>query len=132
MTAKQRRGWTRAVVGGVRTPAQAAADRARTQEGIAKGLRNEQRALSAVVALMGSHAWIEGARRCTREEDARGVDLVVSTSEGDVALQVKSSGREAERFRRAHRYGPLVVVPTGDPERDMEIVLDAILRSRPL
>lgn len=51
--------------------------------------------------------WVYSARLATREEDRRGIDVVVSTDVGPLYLQSKSSSKDAQRFRAKRR--PILV-----------------------
>lgn len=62
--------------------------------------------------------WATSFRSATTEEDARGVDVVVSTSDaGDLLLQVKSSQTGAAKFKRRYPHRDdigLIVIRNGD------------------
>jgi len=58
-------------------------------------------------------AWLVAARRASREEDERGIDVVVFTADaGQLHLQVKSCADAAENFRRRrkHLLGTVAVI----------------------
>ncbi len=65
-----------------------------------RGRRNEERALDAVTT--ANLSWIRSARLATREEDARGIDLVLETDVGGLFFQIKSSHRGKRKFIDTH------------------------------
>ncbi len=54
--------------------------------------------------------WFVSVRPATPAEDQAGVDVWVSTTRGDVAVQVKSSGARARLFRERHPGMEVAVV----------------------
>ena len=84
----------------------------------ALGRANEARLLEAVEYLRERHAWILGVRQATREEDSKGIDLVVMTDVGEIYLQSKSSKTAAVDFMQKRRKLLIAtVVIRGDKER---------------
>lgn len=84
----------------------------------ALGRANEARLLEAVEYLRERHAWILGVRQATREEDSKGIDLVVTTDVGELYLQSKSSKTAAVDFMTKRRKATVTaVVVRGDVER---------------
>jgi hypothetical protein len=84
----------------------------------ALGRANEARLLEAVEYLRERHAWILGVRQATREEDSKGIDLVVTTDVGELYLQSKSSKTAAVDFMQKRRKLLIAtVVVRGDKER---------------
>lgn len=61
------------------------------------GKTSEATAFYALYAIR--HSWIFDVRYGTEEEDAEGIDLVVTTDAGDLPLQIKSGERRAKIFR---------------------------------
>lgn len=92
-----------------------------------KGRTNERRVLAAALAL--EVAWVRGARAATLEEDARGIDVVVSSDVGDLYVQVKSSTNAANAFAEERGAGRIAVVVGTDDERRMRIRLVRALAS---
>jgi hypothetical protein len=78
-----------------------------------RGKRNELRMLAACLS-EPRPKWLRDARLATREEDARGIDIVVTTDVGDVYLQVKSSRIAAEIFQRRPMRAHAEVVVSND------------------
>jgi hypothetical protein len=54
--------------------------------------------------------WMRMARRASRIEDRSGIDIVVESDVGTLALQVKSSALGKERFRPRPFIGIAVIV----------------------
>ena len=86
-------------------------------EGAAKGLLNEQR----LVDLLNSGprpSWLFRASKANEGMDQRGIDVEVFTDVGTLYLQVKSSSKEAQRFRKKYRelkhFVPISVVVLQD------------------
>ena len=93
----------------------------------ALGRANEARLLEAVEYLRERHAWILGVRQATREEDSKGIDLVVTTDVGELYLQSKSSKTAAVDFMQKRRKLLIAtVVVRGDKERVAGRALTAI------
>ncbi len=83
-----------------------------------KGDANEDRVRAALMRPRRPW-WLIEARRASGAEDHRGIDVVVETVDrGRLRLQVKSSPRGAEKWRRTHReeigYVGMVIVNEGD------------------
>lgn len=96
------------------------------------GARNESAALRALQEpTFKRPTWFESARQATPEEDKRGIDIVITTTDvGLLFLQVKSSRVFALEFtdkRRATLIGVIVVSHTEDlrevNDRAMEVLL---------
>lgn len=84
----------------------------------ALGRANEARLLEAVEYLRERHAWILGVRQAAQEEDAKGIDLVVTTDVGELYLQSKSSKTAAVDFmQRRRKLLIAAVVVRGNKER---------------
>lgn len=84
----------------------------------ALGRANEARLLEAVQYLRERHAWILGVRQAAQEEDAKGIDLVVTTDVGELYLQSKSSKAAAVDFMQKRRKLLIAaVVVRGNKER---------------
>lgn len=66
-----------------------------------KGQKNEKRVLRILLnrKLRVLFPWFTGVEPANAEQDAMGIDIVVHTTEGTKYLQVKSSAKEAQRFR---------------------------------
>lgn len=84
-----------------------------------RGEANEERVLCALNEVKEDSAWMIGARRATHEEDARGVDIVVETSDrGPLFVQVKSSKAGVRTFQRRKGrradFIAVVLVKSGD------------------
>ncbi len=102
------------------------------RRGAIKGARNE---LAVVHALSDglTPVWLLGARICTEEEDAQGIDVVVETDIGPVYLQVKSSYDNAKKFLRRwpqRNVGMVVVRPQDDQETIFNKALDSAAKQR--
>lgn len=92
-----------------------------------RGERNEGVALDAARSACDRLPWVTSARAATREEDARGIDIIVATDIGSMCLQVKSSRTGAQTFR-ASRPGALIEVVIATPVvRQTEARIDAAL-----
>ena len=63
-----------------------------------RGKANEDRLLTTVLSLRATSTWILDARAATPEEDASGVDVVVSSDVGALHLQSKSSRAGQRKF----------------------------------
>ena len=68
-----------------------------------RGLENEFKVLNGVRGASSKPAWYRDVRHATREEDDRGIDVVVYTDIGELYLQVKSSKFRAVQFKRKSR-----------------------------
>jgi hypothetical protein len=81
----------------------------------------ENRALDACRAPCRP-SWLLAARRATREEDEKGIDLVVESDVGQLQLQVKSSFHGKAKFlaRRHDVRVAIVVVRPYDPEETVQ------------
>lgn len=88
-----------------------------------KGLMNEHKALCALKLL--PHPWIISARKATREEDGRGIDIVCETVDGTMPLQVKSSWNGMKHHRRKYPDIPCIVVR---PSYGLAKIQDHILK----
>lgn len=86
--------------------------------GTRKGRENERRVIEALKVLRSDpwFWWLWDVRPCTPREDARGIDAVLTSEIGNIWVQVKTKGREAQRFRKRGRE-------RGDDVRDMAIVI---------
>lgn len=77
------------------------------------------------MASAGNPEWLLGARRAPPWLDARGVDVIATTDDGELQLQIKSSRRGAKAFRRARRHCitpeavEVVVVGSGDSDAEV-------------
>lgn len=84
-----------------------------------RGLQNESAAVRALNdPSFDRPDWFQGVRRATSEEDARQIDIVVSSDVGPLYLQVKSSRIFAIRFeetRRSTLIGVIIVSQDEDP-----------------
>lgn len=102
-----------------------------------KGERSERRVVALLRRTSGPW-WLKGARRATDAEDAAGIDVVVTARDlGEMALQVKSSAKEAAAFRaregercRAGVLGIVVVNGHVDDPTAYGRVLAALIRMR--
>lgn len=86
-----------------------------------RGRNNEQRVLDALTARQERLApWLGDVRLATPDEDARGIDIVVTTQDlGPLYLQVKSSRTGAERFHAKKRPALIAtVVAHSDVDED--------------
>jgi hypothetical protein len=98
-----------------------------------KGQANEEHAIRSLLSRRQLWpAWLLSARRASREEDAKGWDMVVMTEDvGTVGLQVKSSPGEARRFRKRHPHIPVVIVGRHARESQTFLaILDALKEVR--
>lgn len=102
-----------------------------------RGHQNECRLFSAVKNRQAIWPrWMLGIRRATREEDGKGIDIVVyvlgvgGVRDGKIGVQVKSSIRAAQRFRAEHRHDekPIPVIIVGDKDRESTLFLKFIDR----
>ena len=74
-----------------------------------RGRSNEVLVLGAC-QLPSRPAWMCAARAATREEDARGIDVVIESDIGSLYVQVKSSRRGKEAFLQRRRRAVIAVV----------------------
>lgn len=95
-----------------------------------RGMDNEHRLFEAFTS--GEFpGWFVSIRPATEAEDHLGVDAWVSTTDGDVAVQVKSSALRASEFRakRPDYQGVVVVVHQAMPDEQIrETVLKDVHR----
>lgn len=75
-----------------------------------RGRVSEESLLDAVRTVGPEYPWYQGARKATTEEDARGIDVVVKCSDGEVHLQSKSSNARAIDFARTRKGRRIAVV----------------------
>lgn len=68
-----------------------------------RGRVSERSLLDAVLLVGPSFQWFVGARMATAEEDGRGIDVVVTCSDGELYLQSKSSNARALDFRNTRK-----------------------------
>ncbi len=85
-------------------------------------------------------AWVKTIRRATHDEDHQGVDLVVEidvsrpagsdrTATGPtVGIQVKSSRKRADQFKKEHPGIPVLIVNPEDSEEYVRVKLLDLLR----
>ncbi len=75
------------------------------------GGMNELRFFEAFQAPGWTHPpWYQGLRRATKEEDSKGIDAVMSTTAGDILIQVKSSIRGKQVHEERYGHAHIVVV----------------------
>ncbi len=65
-----------------------------------QGHRNEERALDVIIS--AKLEWIYSARLATKEEDSRGIDIVLETDIGQLFFQIKSSYYGMKKFLGKH------------------------------
>lgn len=75
-----------------------------------RGRVSEESLLSAARTVGPEYPWYVSARKGTPEEDARGIDVVVKCSEGEIHLQSKSSNARAIDFARTKKGKRVSVV----------------------
>ncbi len=78
-----------------------------------KGIESEARVVRVLndPGWFGRPAWFMAARLGTKQEDHRGIDIVIQTSAyGFIFLQVKSSVHRAEVWKRQHPNTDIVLV----------------------
>lgn len=74
-----------------------------------RGSKNEERALVACSHLsLGTLDWISEARLATKEEDKRGIDVVVTSDVGKLYIQVKSSKSGVSTFKKSKSTKALI------------------------
>lgn len=89
-----------------------------------KGMRNEARTLKILKDAQAITPWLINVRTATPEEDARGIDIVCTTTdEENLYVQVKSSKTGAEKFMDGYMLGmrgpvPIVVIITNRRKSD--------------
>jgi hypothetical protein len=95
---------------------------------VMKGRRNEDRVMDALIECQGIlPEWFWTAYPGTPEQDGQGIDYVVETRDlGIVYLQIKSSERFANKFKRRQRRGG----PRRDAARYSEFIAVATLDDR--
>jgi len=72
-------------------------------------------------------SWVHSVRRATQEEDHQGIDLVVVLDAGILKVQVKSSWKRAQEFKKKHPNIPVLVVHPEDSEEHVRRNLLSIL-----
>lgn len=60
--------------------------------------------------------WLKSVRRSSKEEDEKGIDIVVEVTEGEVVFQIKSGHRRANFFKKDHPNIPVIVINPEDSE----------------
>ena len=65
-----------------------------------RGHRNEERALEVIISAKLN--WVHSARLATKEEDSRGIDIVLETDIGQLFFQIKSSYYGMKKFIDKH------------------------------
>lgn len=82
-----------------------------------KGPENEARVVKAIRELRSDpwFWWIWDVRPSTPEQDARGIDAIITSEIGNIMVQTKSSSGEAKKFRkrgraRGHDMQDIIVV----------------------
>lgn len=87
--------------------------------GSEKGFLAERRVLNLI-----SHPpkqlpiWVVDARLATKEEDGRGIDIVVSTTHGPMWIQVKSSHGAARKHAKKYPNTPIAIVVVHPTDTD--------------
>lgn len=78
--------------------------------------------------------WFLSIRHSTQDEDLYdGVDAWVTTSDGDIAVQIKSSALRAKQFREAHPGARIAVVVLHMSMTDRQVrdrIIQAVARLR--
>ena len=87
------------------------------------GLENERRFFEAhhnhsVAVFPG---WLFKIEKATREEDNAGTDAWAHTDRGRIPIQIKSSCRRFENFRKLHPDNPAVIVVVRETDSPQEI-----------
>jgi len=98
-----------------------------------KGFGNELKVVEALQESPTKPKWIHEVRKATQEEDAQGVDVVVTTDVGPLFLQVKSSHLGAEIFKQNNRkkkIGVLVVKARDLPSKVANKAIGQLCRLR--
>lgn len=70
--------------------------------GAASGKRRELRTLEMILSLRASNPAIVSARLATKDEDGRGIDIVIETAFGTMFVQVKSGKDQARIWRKKY------------------------------
>jgi hypothetical protein len=76
--------------------------------GNVSGKRRELATMERIVALKPLLSWILDVRLATKEEDAKGIDIVLTTAHGKLFVQVKSGKAQAREWRK--KYGTTIGV----------------------
>jgi hypothetical protein len=91
------------------------------------GMRGQQKGIHAerrLLSILESHPyppWMYGVRPATKEEDERGIDIVVTTDVGPIYIQVKSSWNGMSSFFRKRRKAMIAVIVVNDRISDAKI-----------
>jgi hypothetical protein len=93
--------------------------RRRARPASRRGNRSELRVFDALNAL--DIDWILGWRRATPEEDALGIDFIVTVPEGELMLQIKSSYYGKLEFLRREDSAQFAVVVVYDNDKIADI-----------
>ncbi len=65
-------------------------------------------------------AWFMSARLATKEEDRRGIDVVIQTSiNGPIHIQVKSSAHRGQVWKRKHPNTNIILIVVSCKEEDL-------------
>jgi hypothetical protein len=110
-----------------------------TESEVAKN--NEKRVVTALTSeypFPNRPAWIGEVRLSTKEEDHRGIDVVIETTDvGNILIQVKSSHRGREEFLMRQVAGkvsvkiiPVIINPRYDPHTICRIIMPLITHAR--
>jgi hypothetical protein len=75
-----------------------------------KGRLAEERVFRAVEILSTEFTWIHSTRLATKQEDARGIDVVAETPIGPLYIQVKSSPRGVRHYKSKRRKARVIIV----------------------
>ncbi len=92
-----------------------------------RGTANEGHVLRIIKGLQQQNPWITALRPATEREDARGIDLVIETDQGQILLQVKSSLSGREAFMRNSLHDPSILIIVVDGEDSEESLAQDIL-----
>jgi hypothetical protein len=90
-----------------------------------KGKNAEERSLLAITSHYRDPElfWVVRARRATKLEDRKGIDIVVQTSDiGRLFIQIKSSRRGADKFLREHSGSKAAVVIVREEYSDAQVL----------
>lgn len=71
-------------------------------QGQLDGKRRERETRDLIIALRPMLPWIHSVRLATQDEDRRGIDIVVTTHQGSLFVQVKSDPRAMRRWYGKH------------------------------
>lgn len=101
------------------------------KSGRLRGKRNEKRLVRLLKQYIqgGKLSWLLSVERSTRDLDDIGIDVVVHTEKKPLFLQVKSSKKEAQRFRKkyySHEGRSIAVVTITEDSKDKEILQKAV------